>query len=57
MSTVKGEGFHRNQRGSSFTQRVVGARNKLPEEVAEAGTTATFKKQLDRYMDRTGPEG
>ena len=40
--------------GNFFTQRMVGLWNK---EVVEAGTIPTFKKQLDRYMDRTGLEG
>jgi len=33
---------------------VVGAWNVLPEEVVEAGTSATFKRHLDGYMHREG---
>ena len=35
--------------GSSFSLRVVGPWNSLPEEIVEAGTTNTFKNKLDRY--------
>ena len=31
--------------------------NELPEVVVEAGTITTFKRHLDRYMDRKGLEG
>lgn len=55
--TGKGERFYRNLRDNVFTQRVVGVRNEQPEEVVDAGTIATFKKQLNRYMERTGLEG
>lgn len=48
---VNGERFYRNLRGNIFTQRVVGVWNVLPEEVIEAGTNATFKKQLDKFID------
>lgn len=29
----------------------------LPQELEEAGTIITFKRHLDRYMDRKGLEG
>ena len=31
--------------------------DELLEEVVEAGTLTTFKRHLDRYMDRKGLEG
>lgn len=31
--------------------------NQLPEEVVEAGTITTFKRYLDKYMDRKGLDG
>ena len=52
---VKGKSFNRNLRGNIFTHG--GGWNELPEEVVEAGTIPTFKKQLDRNMHRAGLEG
>ncbi|PLS49478.1 hypothetical protein CYV29_15670, partial [Carnobacterium maltaromaticum] len=48
---VKGEKFRGDMRGKFFTQRVVGAWNALPAEVVDAGTIASFKMYLDRYMN------
>ena len=50
--TVRGERFNRNMRSNLLIQRVLCVRNELLEEVVEAGTFATFKKHLDRYIDR-----
>jgi len=36
---------------------MVGAWNLLPVEVVEADTTVTFKRRLDKYMNRMGIEG
>ncbi|XP_072443501.1 RNA-directed DNA polymerase from mobile element jockey isoform X1 [Chiloscyllium punctatum] len=49
---VKGERYRGVVRGRSFTQRVVGAWNALPVGVAESESFVTFKRQLERYMDR-----
>lgn len=40
--------------GQLSTQRVMDIWEKIPEEVAEAGTTVAFKSYLYRYMDRIG---
>jgi len=39
-----------------LTKRVVGAWNPLPGEVVEADTIMTFKRHLDKYMNRMGIE-
>ena len=36
---------------------MVNARNALPEEVVEADSITTFKRHLDRYMNRQEIEG
>jgi len=36
-------------RGATFLHREW---NEFPEEMVEAGTMTTFKRHLDRYMDR-----
>lgn len=45
---MRGSRLNRNIRGNRFTQRVVGIRNKLPEEVIELGTITTFNRHFDR---------
>ena len=54
---VRGGKFKRDVRGRFFTQRVVNAWNTLPEEVVEADSVTTFKKHLDRYVNRQKIEG
>ena len=54
---MRGGKFNGDVRGRFFTQKVVGAWNALPEEVVEAGTLATFKRQLNGYVNREGIEG
>jgi len=53
MFKVRGGKFKRDVRGRFFTQRVVGAWNRLPQEVVEAGTLATCKSG---YMNTEGIE-
>ena len=53
---VRGKRFKRDLRGNFFMQRVVRTCNELPEKVVEAGSIATFKKHLDKYMDGKGLE-
>ena len=46
--------FNEDVQGRFFTQRMGSAWNALPEGVVEAGTLATFKRQLDGHMNREG---
>lgn len=34
-----------------------GCRNKVPEDMVDAGTIATFKRRLNRYTERKGLKG
>jgi len=54
---VRGARFNRNLTGNLFMQRVVRTCNELPEKMVEAGSKATFKKHLDKYIDGKGLEG
>lgn len=55
---LRGERINGKLRSSNlFTQRMVHMWNELLEEVVEAGTLTTFKRHLDRYLDRKGLEG
>ena len=54
---MKGEKFKGNIREGFFTQRVVGVWNELPDNVVNAGSLLTVKKNLDRFMDERGVEG
>ena len=54
---MRGKRFKKAVKGNFFTQKVVRIWNLLPEKVVEAGTIATFKKHLDKYMDGKGLEG
>ena len=54
---MRGERFKRDLRDNFFTQRVVRVWNELSEKMVEAGSIATFKKHLDKYMDGKGLEG
>lgn len=47
MIKVRGERFNRNLRSNAFTQRVVLIWSRLPEEVVETSTMATFNRHLD----------
>lgn len=53
---IRGNIFNRNSRGNVFTKMVVDMWKKLPKEVVEAGTIATFKRHLDTYVDRKSLE-
>lgn len=44
-------------RGKIFTQRFVIMWNELTDEMREASTTKTFKRHLDRHMDRKDLKG
>lgn len=44
---VRGERFNRNLRSNAFTQRVVLIWSRLPEEVVETSTMATFNRHLN----------
>ena len=47
---------HRDVRGKFFTQRVVGAWNRLPVVVVEADSIGSFKI-LDKFMEVSKIEG
>lgn len=52
---MRGE-FKKEQRGNVFTLRMVHIWNELLEEAMEAATIMTFKRHMDRYMDRKSLE-
>lgn len=54
---MRGERFSDDLRGKFLHTKVVAVWNKLPEEVGQAGTSAAFKRHLDRCMDRKSLEG
>eukprot|EP00061_Rhincodon_typus_P009187 g32475.t1 len=44
-------------RSNFFTQRVVHVWNELPDEMVDADKVATFKRHLDKYLNRKCLEG
>ena len=56
---MRGARFKGDVRGKFFffTQKVLNVWNALPGEAVGAGAIATFRGQLDGYMNRMGMEG
>ena len=54
---VLGNRYRGEVRGKFFTQRVVGAWNRLPAVVVEADSLVSLKRLLDKYMEISKMEG
>ena len=54
---VLGSRYRGDVRGKLFTQRVVGAWNRLPVVVVEADSIGSFKRLLDKFMEVSKIEG